>query len=309
MKAVLAACVVTAMSLVPSAAADGLPVTNVDVGASGVASTSLKGRFVTVPAGRNTVVMRLADDRVVASKLIQGTFTIPAVAYDGSPGGLSRTKLALIAPRQTFPRATTAFAFLDPTTLDQQGGVRLRGDYSYDALSPDGRWLYLIHYLSSIDPLDYEVRAYDIATARFDPKPIVDPREPDEEMNGRPLTRATDRSGRWAYTLYSGGEHPFVHALDTVDRDARCIDLDWLAGSKDLGRLRFSEPGGDLRLQAPDGSTVAVVDLDSFEASTPSPSDRRWIWLVLGAASVAAIVYAGSRRRAASTSLGGATSA
>ena len=37
---------------------------------------------------------------------------------------------------------------------------------------------------------------------------------------------------RGPYTLYEGTEHPFVHALDTIHRDACCIDLDWLHGRK-----------------------------------------------------------------------------
>jgi hypothetical protein len=309
MRALLAALTALAAAwFAPLAAADGLPVTNVEVGRSGVTAARVTGRFATRRAGRDTMVVRLWNDRVLASRLIGGRFTVPAVAYDGSPGGLSRTNLVLIAPRRSFPRASTSFAFVNPRTLELQGGVTLQGDYSYDAISPDGRWLYLIHYLSPTDPLRYEVRAYDIATASFDPKPIVDPREPGEKMNGRPLTRATDRAGRWAYTFYSGGEHPFVHALDTVGRDARCIDLDGLAGRKDLGRLRFSPPGRDLKLVAPDGSTVAEVDLRSFVASPPAPQ-RRWLWIVLGATSLAVLYIVGSLRRATSTSFGGATSA
>ena len=46
-------------------------------------------------------------------------------------------------------------------------------------------------------------------------------------MRGQPLTRATSPDGRWAYTLYDGaGKEPFIHALDTSTRSARCIDLD-----------------------------------------------------------------------------------
>ena len=48
-------------------------------------------RYVTVPANRDTVLARINphNGRVLASKLIRGTFTIPAVAYDGSAAGLS----------------------------------------------------------------------------------------------------------------------------------------------------------------------------------------------------------------------------
>jgi len=44
-------------------------------------------------------------------------------------------------------------------------------------------------------------------------------------MRGFPISRATGRGGRWVYTLYVGGEHPFIHALDTVGRTSLCLDL------------------------------------------------------------------------------------
>jgi hypothetical protein len=73
----------------------------------------------------------------------------------------------------------------------------------------------------------------------------VDPREPDEDMRGYPITRASSPDGRWAYTLYDGaGKHPFVHALDTQGRTAACIDLDGLAGRDDLYELRLIEARG-----------------------------------------------------------------
>ena len=45
-------------------------------------------------------------------------------------------------------------------------------------------------------------------------------------MGGQPVARASSTRGRWAYTLYARrGDEPFVHALDTVKREAFCIDL------------------------------------------------------------------------------------
>ena len=122
--------------------------------------------------------------------------------------------------------------------------VALRGDFSFDALSPDGRLLYLIHYLSRRDPTRYEVRAYDVPAGRLLPAPIVDPREADERMRGLPITRVASADGRWHYTLYDGaGSHPFIHALDTVGRTAVCIDLDGIAGRQDLYDLRLGLRG------------------------------------------------------------------
>ena len=92
------------------ASADGLPVLGVDVGSTGVTVPGAVTRYVTLRSGpRSTVVARVARDggRIVRSKILQGTFTIPAVAYDRSASGLSADGrvLVLIQPRLAFPRA------------------------------------------------------------------------------------------------------------------------------------------------------------------------------------------------------------
>lgn len=314
----LTATLLAAAVLAPSAGADGLPVISIDAGGSGIAGRHV--RYVALPVAEGTFLERIdqGSGRVLASRVLRGSFTIPVVANDGSAEGLSANgrTLVLISPRAAFPRETTTFRLINPARLTVRKRITLRGDYSFDAISPDGRWMYLIHYTSARDPLKYEVRAFDLVRARLDPKPIVDPREPDEAMNGYPQTRTTSADGRWAYTLYAGDEHPFVHALDTVARDARCIDLDWLAGRDDLWALRFvlGSNGRDLTLRTQDGKSIARVDTQTFEASIPVAGSRTWWTWVLALAGgllvVALLGYGVSmRRRAAATSLGGATSA
>src|SRR3954451_19407450 len=104
------------VAAVPGVArADGLPVLGVDVGNSGVV-TADGARYVTMASGGRTVVARVAQagGRGLVWRSFPGTFTIPAVAYDGSAGGLSADgkTLALIEPRQSFPRAETRFMIL-----------------------------------------------------------------------------------------------------------------------------------------------------------------------------------------------------
>jgi hypothetical protein len=216
---------------------------------------------------------------------------VPAVAYDGSAGGLSADggSLVLITPRRGFPRAKTTFKVLDATLLQPRKTLTLRGDFSFDALSPGGRWIYLIEYTSPVDPLSYRVRVLDAVTGKLQPEPIVDPRNTGGQMNGDPLTRLESPDGRWAYTLYSGTEHPFVHALDTVARDARCVDLDSLTGRTDLPDLRLSLGSGELSLRDPEGKAVAVVDTLTFEPATPASAGRRW---TIGPVVLAGIVLA-----------------
>jgi MprA protease rhombosortase-interaction domain-containing protein len=173
----------------------------------------------------------------------------------------------------------------------------LRGDFSFDAISPDGDSLYLIQYTSAKDPSRYAVRAYDLAADRLLAAPVVDPRERGEAMRGSPITRYTSRDGRWAYTLYDGaGTEPFVHALDTVDRQARCIDLPMLEGRRDLYTLRLTGGGsGGLRVVKHD-RTLALVDTRTFRATVPAPpapATSGVPWLLVGGSSAAALLLAG----------------
>jgi DNA-binding beta-propeller fold protein YncE len=264
------------------AGADGLPVLGVDAGGTGVTTPSGNARYVTVPANGNTVVARVNPHggRILASRVLRGTFTIPAVAYDGSPAGLSadaRT-LMLIQPRASFPRAQTALMVVDTQRLRTLQVVRLHGDFSFDAISPRGSLVYLIEYMSTTDPTRYRVRAYDLAAGRLLAQPVVDPREPGEKMGGSPLTRATSPNGRWAYTLYDrAGKTPFVHALDTSTRSARCIDLDALTGTNHSRRRLHVDAAAHTLTVTSGRRPLVVIDTRSFRTSAPSePAAFRW---------------------------------
>ena len=284
-----------------TARADGLPVSGIDVGNTGV--TTARVRYVTLPLHDNTLLAQVERDggTVLKRRALRGRFTIPAVALDGSAGGLSADGrvLVLIRPRIAFPRTETAFAIIGTQRLRVQAFVTLRGDYSFDALSPDGSLLYLIKYLSPRDPTRYEVRVYDL-------------NESDDEMRGYPLTRVASSDGRWAYTLYDGGgKEPFVHALDTVGRTARCIDLDALSLliRGDMSQLRMRLREGTLVIDA-GGSPLVRIDTGTFAVHEPaaasavtrtaSPEPDRgswWIPVLTVLALVAIFALAVFRRR------------
>jgi hypothetical protein len=142
-------------------------------------------------------------------------------------GGLSQDARTLVlqAVPGGYPTAVSRFVVVDASGRRPPREVRLRGSFAFDALSPDGRALYLVQDLRSSLFQTYAVRVYDLATRRLDPRPLVDRREHEWVMQGRPLARATSRRGDWVYTLYAGGPHPFVHALHASARAAVCIDL------------------------------------------------------------------------------------
>jgi len=292
---------------VGAARADGLPVLGIDAGPNGIVAPSGEERYVTLPAGINTVVARVgtSDGRIAASRLLPGELTIPAVAYDGSASGLSGNgrRLVLIEPRKSFPRKRTGLAVLDSRSLVPRNWIDLRGDFSFDAVSPRGELVYLIEYLSAYDPTDYRVRAYDVPGGRLLDGPIVDPGEPGETMGGTPVSRANGTGGRWAYTLYSRpGKAPFVHALDTAKRTARCIDLDELAGH-DASSMRLRlEPGGRAVRVLDRGRPLLAMDTRTFalrDATAAKGSDSfPWLPAAVGALAVMAVAVVVIRRRA-----------
>lgn len=271
------AALVAAGAAAGSAGADGLPIGGVEVGPSGIARPGDDVRYVALRAGPDTLVARVDQDggRVLASRLLPGRFTIPAVALDGSAAGLAadgRT-LVLIRPRTGFPRERTELAVVDTRRLRLRDTIGLAGDFSFDALSPDGSLLYLVEYVNRRDPTRYVVRGYDLERGRLLPEPVVDPKVFGDVMRGYPVTRATSLDGRWAYTLYDGnGGHPFVHALDTNDGTAACIDVDALAGRSDLLDVRLAIAGGgsEVRVVA-DAETVAIIDTTTLRVREPTP--------------------------------------
>lgn len=245
---------------------------------TGVASADGASRYVTVTSGDTTVVERIdaGSGRIEKLHVLNGGATIPAVAYDGTPGGLSFDGKTLVLPEPAwrFPQRDSRLNVLDAESLRPAPPVKLDGTWTYDAISPSGRWLYLIEYTSPRNLTEYAVRAYDLRRDRLVAEPVIDPDEPGEEMYGTPVTRATSVGGRWEYTLYESAERghpPFIHALDTERRTAVCVDLDALTGFAQLSRL-------DLQLN-PDGSSLSIVDrgepaltvnLETFAVAEPS---------------------------------------
>jgi hypothetical protein len=245
---------------------------------------AIQGSGVTVPAspfifiarseGRNTLLVRVwrQSGSFDHSQLIGGSFGVAGAAYDGSTTGLSadgRTLVLASITNRLLPRATQLLV-IDAHSLRISARIGLRGFFTVDAISPGGRWLYLLHYRSAANLLDYEVRAYDLAAHRLLTKPVVDPREPDEKMLGLPMARTMSPDGRWAYTLYERPDKaPFVHALDTGTRSAYCVDVPAsLAGTSISSATLVLRPPTTLRIDQ-NGSPVALMDTRTFAVRQP----------------------------------------
>jgi hypothetical protein len=164
-------------------------------------------------------------------------------------------------------RGRTRFVVLGTDTLDVLRRLVLPGSWSFDAISPDASQLYLVEHISAGQKPRYRVRAYDLRARRLIPGAVVDRLENESIMDGQPVTRATSSNGRWAYTLYAREKHePFVHALDTVRREAFCIDLPIrLAQLHQMElRLRLTRDGSNLSVVR-NGRSLAAIDTTSWE--------------------------------------------
>lgn len=230
-------------------------------------------RYSAIRAGSSTKVTayRIRGGKILRSARFSGAYGIPAVTTNGLAGGLSPDgRLLVLAepPNYQGLREQSRFLVVSTNTLTRAGKIVLKGEFGFDALSPDGRTLYLIQHRSSTDLVSYVVRAYDLRAKRLLAGVVVDKRQADERMRGYPVARATSADGSWVYTLYHRGNgKPFIHALDAARRTAFCIDLPWSSSIGDVWGTRLALTSGDRQLvvQSASGTTVATIDTKTLQ--------------------------------------------
>jgi hypothetical protein len=247
------------------ALAGGLPGPGNLQAPDGVTTGPAGMKYAAVRDGTQTRIEKRSPEtgEAVRSRTIPGRWGIPLVSYDGRTEGVSRDGTRLIVGDATNgprPRSTSKFLILSTRTLAIQRRIVLRGDFAFDTVSPGFRTLFLIEARTEEGGLNYVVRAYDLRAGRLRPQPVRDPRSHEWLMQGMPITRAASSNGAWAYTLYAGGPHAFVHALDSVHGTAACIDLPWKSLTDRTWQLRASAEHGRLVLRRADGTHAAVID-------------------------------------------------
>jgi hypothetical protein len=281
-----------ALVAAPSAAGAGGPIipggAYGGTGVSGPSGTpSAAFRYVALDANGETLVERITTDggRLDSLKRLGGSWTLPAVTVTGKAGGLAAdgNTLILIEPRYDRRAESTSMLVVDTSEQSMHAETLvLDGRFSFDAISPDGRLIYLVEYPDPRNALDYEVRAYDLKADRFRPGAIVDPEEPEEQMTGQPVARETSPDGRWAYTLYGGGEETFIHALDTQEATAVCVDLEQFP-ARAMYNLDLEVGAGGTITVSKGGDPAVVVEPGTFDvepvdaradAGPSSPSDE-----------------------------------
>jgi hypothetical protein len=307
-----AALALAALAVLPASAAGAAGPSIPSISWNGsVTAPSSDHSYAALGSRRDTVLTKIekGSGEVVRSKVIRGAFGLPAVTQSGTPGGLSADggTLALVRAASRLNVRETEFAIVNTDRLKVEP-LALDGAFSFDAISPDGRWMYVTAHPDARDPYDYSVRAYDLERRRFQSSPIVDPSEPDEAMTGLPLGRVMSPDGRWAYTLYAGGEETFVHALDTIGHTAVCIDVPQIEDVRNIYKLGLEPTGAGRLVVLNSGEPAAFVDTETFEVSEPPVEESSadsgtdsggipWLVIGMGALGAGALALAIRRRR------------
>jgi hypothetical protein len=266
------------LALVLAAAANAAgPSPGLLQGPAGITTPTQKYRFVTLHGARTTKLAAIdkSTGRVVHSRLLRGEWGIPFVAFDGTVDGLSRDGKTLVIAdwvqgKNSPFRPRSSFRVYGTSRLDLRSRFTLRGDFSFDALSPDGQTLYLIQHIGDEnDVFRYLVRAYDLRARRLLPQAIADKRQQGWVMRGLPMKRLASADGRWVYTLYrQDGGYPFVHALDAAHRSAVCIGIPWEGNQDPLGKATLVLAGGKLLISA--GGRQFAIDTDTLNLVSAS---------------------------------------
>jgi murein peptide amidase A len=264
----------------------------------GIAQPGSPYRFQTLTVGsrhRLTIVEQVRRHGGLIGRrwLLGGSWHLNAPAYDREGTGLAAHGQVLVVSRYGAPgrsglRSHTELAFLDTGPYRPHGPRPIRratlpGDYTVQAITPDGEFVYLSHNLalSAHGPrftlVPYSVRARLLL-------PANDIRANGEILSGSAIARTADASGHQVYTLYMDplAPHGRMHvlALDTVAASLTKIELPQLDGTKNplLLDLHLSPSGHFLTVRKHSARrwvhrepVVARVDLRKV-ASHPPPS-------------------------------------
>jgi hypothetical protein len=292
-----------AFAAAPAASAAGGPPQYAMQGGTGVSTLNGNSHFVAVPGPGNaaTLIESIGSDGSVWNwPSFKGSWGVPMITYR-DPAGLSRDGRTLVLQTLTSGNPTS-FLVLNTRTMRVREQFTLKGNYSFDALSPDASRLYLIQRVDANNYSRYIVRAYDLKAHRLLPGRIADRTQKSWVMQGDALTRTTSLGGRWVYTLYmNNGGTPFIHALDTVKGVAHCIGIPWASTDQGgLGNVVLSLHGKRLAVHWRSGRSWLNVDTASWQISSAPGSGFPWRWLGLGLGLIAvagALLLLARRRR------------
>ena len=250
------------------------------------------GQLVTVTPGRpNSLIEDIVVQPGFGGPLlsVRGAWRLPTVGLDPMPSGVSADGSTIVLvedrPANAAPASVTRFAIVDRSLRSEPRIVELPGVFDFDTLSPDGSILYVAEHVPGPLAGRYQVRAIDTPTGVMRDAIIVDKRNVAAAMAGWPIDQEL-RSDGVVLTLYRGTDHPFIHALNTHEAWAVCIDLpargaDDAAATADWGVVATGDGGSTLAVNATLGLIVDVHpgELSVRRVAEFEPSARRGITL------------------------------
>src|SRR6266542_2252807 len=230
---------------------------------AGIATADWSHYWSVEPSGDSTAVHAIDATSAATTRTfsVAGRFALPGV-YGAAPSGLSANGqwLVLAAAHAPGAGATSRFAVVDLVNARLARTITAAGDYTFDAVSDDGRNVYLIEHLDSAT--QYRVRVANREGGGVAADPIVDIKVAAPSMNGIFHSAVADPHGQWQFGLYfNPTKGPFIHALNTTQLYAQCILAlpDGGAGVRAMWSMVMDPPGGHLYVV--NGAAGIVTDV------------------------------------------------
>ena len=220
-------------------------------------------------AGPRTTLRELdpATGTELRTLVVDGRWAMPS-SYGAAPSGFSidGSWLVLAAPQASAGGVTkSAFAVIDTVRATIARTVVATGDLTFDAISADGRNLYVVEHLGA--PAQYRVRVAGGGGTALSVAPIVDIKVAAPQMNGIYHSSVALPGGTWNYGLYfSPTKGAFIHALNASQLYAQCIlDVpDGGPGVRPAWSMLLSPVGGHLYLVNGPAGMIADVGPESL---------------------------------------------
>jgi DNA-binding beta-propeller fold protein YncE len=215
------------------------------------------------------------NGQAVATTTIARGFDLPMLS-EAVASGISPNGKWLTLARQTNAGANFHSEFsIGPSDLSQPfTNIGLDGNFEFDAISNDGKSLYLIQRLD--DQGKYQVRLYNVGVG-LSTALIIDKREPNEPMYGIRGDSVATADGSYQLTVYARDGGPFIHALPLGLGFAWCVDLpDGAPGDMESQfhwSLALSHDGSTL--YAVNGATGSIAQLSVTNQSSPPSVIRK----------------------------------
>jgi len=256
-------------ALLAYSTASRLPVFELPPGMS-----SADGRVYYSPmlSKRGTRVWRydVASGAKAGSRLVGGSWDLQAV----SPSG-ERVALVKLGGGRT---TVQVFHFRQNRVTHV---LRLRGNIEVEAISRDGKQLFLIEHLRN---RRYNVRQYDLTRERLIANPLRAAGV--KIMAGYAWSGVASPDGRWLLTLYlsTARRSAFVHSLDLEHSKPVCIGLPSAGAFRQLKQYSLTlDPQGETLYAAnPTLGVISEIDLEGariyrtkrFARSSPGIAER-----------------------------------